>query len=464
MPRLLTLLLFIVAALVNLWKLRPLDDLDTFNQIVLGSWFPRHLILTSNEPNTQVFIGWLAQVLFAVIHSLAGLAGIKTLNLVLLAGAFFLLGLWHAALVRARGAIYPSMLALSAGLLSSFLVSASNTSARPQSFAYLCFCGVLFLLTRWSTKGTKISIQCASLYGIFIVWQNCHSSIVLALPVLFVFMLLRRCSPLLLVSVATAFFCTPDGASLISISATNTEISKSLLSISEWMPPWHYSVYSAMIGFWIVLAMTSVLSIIAYRRKVAIDPTPVLLSLLFLVPTLYSSRFGVFWGFVNAPLFGELVSALWPGALGRRSVSEANPRTMALCAATLLGVAVIFPGPLLPSASPLATFQAAKAELPTARIFNYREFGGQLEYVGYPGWTAYIDGRLYLYPKEIWEQYDAISSATPQTGLAKTLEAYDLLVLSPYAQAPLISFLRDKHVEGRFVLDSSEVVIFKTGK
>jgi hypothetical protein len=264
--------------------------------------------------------------------------------------------------------------------------------------------------------------------------------------------------------VATAFFCTPEGASLISISATNTEISKSLLSISEWMPPWHYSVYSAMIGFWIVLAMTSVMSIIAYRRKVAIDPTPVLLSLLFLVPTLYSSRFGVFWGFVNAPLFGELVSALWPGALGRRSVSEANPRTMALCAATLLGVAVIFPGPLLPSASPLATFQAAKAELPTARIFNYREFGGQLEYVGYPGWTAYIDGRLYLYPKEIWEHYNAISSATPQTGLAKTLEAYDLLVLSPYAQAPLISFLRNNHVEGRFVLDSSEVVIFKTGK
>jgi hypothetical protein len=137
---------------------------------------------------------------------------------------------------------------------------------------------------------------------------------------------------------------------------------------------------------------------------------------------------------------------------------------MALYAAALLGVAVIFPGPLLPSASPLATFQAVKAEFPTASIFNYREFGGQLEYVGYPGWTAYIDGRLYLYPKEIWKQYDAISSATPQTGLAKTLEAYDLLVLSPQAQAPLISFLRDKHLEGRFVLDSSEVVIFQTGK
>jgi len=83
MPRLLTLLLFIVAALVNLWKLRPLDDLDTFNQIVLGSWFPRHLILTSNEPNTQVFTGWFAQVLFATIHSFAGLPGIKTMNLIL---------------------------------------------------------------------------------------------------------------------------------------------------------------------------------------------------------------------------------------------------------------------------------------------------------------------------------------------------------------------------------------------
>jgi hypothetical protein len=464
MQRLVILLLCIVASLANLWKLRPLDDLDTFNQIVLGSWFPQHILLTSNEPSTQVFAGWLAQVLFATIHSFAGLPGIKTLNLLLLAGTFLILGLWHATLARTRSAIYPSPLAVGAGLVSAFLVSASNISARPQSFAYLGFCTLLFLLTRWSRKSTTISIQLASLCGILIVWQNCHPSIVLALPVLFVFTLLRRCSPVLILTVPIAFFCTPDGASLLSISTTNTEISKNLLAISEWMPPWHYSVYSAMAGFWTILGVTFALGILAYRRKIGIDPIPALLSLLFLIPTLYSARFAVFWGFVNAPLFGELVSALWAGSLGRSSTSTAHPRTLALGAAALVGCAVIFPGPLLPSSSPLAAFRAIKAEFPTATIFNYREFGGQLEYVGYPDWRVYIDGRLYLYSKELWDQYHAISSAKLPTGLATTLGAYDLLVLSPRAQASLISFLREQPIKGHFVVDSPEVVIFKTAK
>jgi hypothetical protein len=110
---------------------------------------------------------------------------------------------------------------------------------------------------------------------------------------------------------------------------------------------------------------------------------------------------------------------------------------------------------------PLGAFKNLKAILSEARIFNYREFGGALEYVGYPGWTVFIDGRLYLYPREVWQTYHDISFALSPEQLPGILRNYDLLVLHPDFQQRLISELKGGGIPGSFIMSTPKLVVFR---
>lgn len=461
MGRLIALLLLVVSIFAAFWALRPLDDADIYNQIALGRLLPAHILLTSTEISTHVFIGWLAQAVLALIDHYFGLPGVKVLNLVCLACSFLLLGIWHTRLTPARTPESLSIAALTSGLVSAFVVSASNTSARPQSGAYVFFCLLLVVASLSQAPQTKKPYRLAFVWILLAVWQNVHPSILLAAPVLLCCMVRSKRDLVIFVPWALALLATPDGWNIFSLSAANAEISRSHLGLSEWLPPWHSSVRDAMWGFWGVFVMTAVLMVASTHKRTPLPVVPLTLSLFFLPLSLYSSRFAAFWGFVNAPLFGELFASLWPGTLARIPIAQLRIRTaLAGILLALTTTAVINQSRLTPS-MPLGAFKNLKAILSEARIFNYREFGGALEYVGYPGWTVFIDGRLYLYPREVWQTYHDISFALSPEQLPGILRNYDLLVLHPDFQQRLISELKGGGIPGSFIMSTPKLVVFR---
>lgn len=459
MSRLIALGCLVISLLVHLWNLRPLDDGDIFTHIVVGRWLPAYARLTEMEQNNPVFISWLSYVAFAKIDELLGLTGVKAFNVGLLALSFLMLFFWHARIASRQSGGNPSVLGLIAGSVCAYYVSATNISARPQSFAYLCFCGLLLALEVWSAKRDRWIASALLCFTLLVFWQNCHPSIPVSIPVIGVYILLRGIPRWFIALPVIAMFCTPDGWSLLALSAYNMDVSRNLLKISEWMPPWHSSVREAMEPFWIVALLSGVGCFLTHWRVVRANPVTGALSGVFLLLTLTSSRFGSFWGFVHAPLLGELVCALWPGSLTRVHINRVRAPACAMVACVTTLALRLNPGATLPLDTPVEVFLSLRQKYQYARIFNYREFGGALEYAGYPDWKVFIDGRLYLFNRDTWDTYHSAALADSQTLLDALIDKHDLFVLHTSYHDALIKALRASN-RVTLIIDHNLITVF----
>ena len=179
-----------------------------------------------------------------------------------------------------------------------------------------------------------------------------------------------------------AAICTVNSTHIFAWTSINVTISRDLLRISEWLPPWDPTVRGAMLPYWFFAAILAAAACSPKGRRMPWDPITTTASIIFCALTLSSARFGALWGFVSVPLFGEVLSTFWPGTLATRSVTSVRTRTVWGTAAVAFATLALNPSPLLPDDSPLPLFRKLKMEFPAARIFNYREYGGALEYVG----------------------------------------------------------------------------------
>jgi len=459
MSRLVALGLFVVALLAHLWMLRPIDDGDLFTHIVVGRLPLGSPPLTEMESAIGSSVSWLAYAVFARVESLLGLSGVKALNVGLLAVAFFSLWLWMERVLRRIGGREPSGVALGIGLLSAWLVSATNVSARPQSFAYLAFSLLLLLLEVWSPRGRGWGYRATWLLALLVSWQNLHPSVVMAIPVVGAYVLFQRAPYYLLLLPIIATVCTPEGFSIFTVSARNVELSRALLKVSEWMPPWDPSVRGAMEGFWVVSALLVLGAFSPQGRSACHDPVVGVLTLVFFAMTLSSSRFGAFWGFVSAPLVASLAGVVVSkSSIGARSRSVTSGLWCSLACA-LLFLLLFNPGETLSSQAPIHLFRELKVQFPRARIFNYREFGGALEYVGYPDWRVFIDGRLYLYDDKTWEVYHRAALGNDLSLVERLVSEHDLFILHSSYHKALIGVL-ELNPALRLVANREGIVVF----
>lgn len=459
MSRLVALGLFSVAVLAHLWMLRPLDDGDLFTHIVVGRFLPDSLPLTEMERLGGSSVSWLAYVVFARTDSLFGLLGVKVLNVALLMGAFFALWLWTERVLRRVNVVKPSGGSLGAALLSAWLVSATNASARPQSFAYVAFSLLLLLLEVWSARGRGWGARSIWLFVLLVVWQNLHPSVAMALPIVGTYVLFRKVPYHLLLLPLIAAVCTPEGLSIFLVSARNVELSRELLYISEWMPPWDPSVRKAMEGFWLVSAL---ILLGAFCRSVRLawrEPVSGCLAIVFFVLTLSSSRFGSLWGFVSAPLLAALAGVLLAKVMAVSALPRIGSAAWYGFAALLLLLLPFNPGETVSSESPLHLFRELKRDFPQARIFNYREFGGALEYVGYPDWRVFIDGRLYLYDNKTWEIYHSAALGKDSELIERLVSEHELFILQSSYHTQLIAVLQS-HPKLKLVAQRGGVLVF----
>jgi hypothetical protein len=456
--------LIIALVLAQFWMLRPLDDCDLYTFIVEGRAFPSLAVLTESEIVPGPSLSWLSGWTYAQVDFWRGLPGVKELHVVLMVGTYICLGLWQALVVRRLQGREPSLLGLGAGLSAAYIVSATNSNARTQDFTYVCLALLLVVLEYWSCRlptSRAKWIRPALLVALLIVWQNSHPAVLLSLPIIAAYCLFRRLPWWYLSLPPIASVCTVSGVEIYSWAALNVEISRDLLHISEWQPAWSPSVSGAMGAFWFfAVALAFGMCISKVRRRMW-DPTVASISLGFFLLTLTSARFGALWGFVSAPLLGELFCAFWPGTLASKSASSVRPRVSWIVALVALFALTQNPGPLLPKNSPLRLFQELKLRYPSARIFNYREFGGALEYVGYPDWQVYIDGRIYLFAPETWLRYEAISRAENQSLVDEVVHSHNLLILHRSYHRALIEKLRSTP-SVRLIAEQSDAVVFES--
>jgi hypothetical protein len=108
---------------------------------------------------------------------------------------------------------------------------------------------------------------------------------------------------------------------------------------------------------------------------------------------------------------------------------------------------------------PLEGIKKLKQIVPAGRIYNCKEYGGALMYIGYPGWRITIDGRQSLYDRAIWQKY--YYEAAGKTTLIALVSEHkpSAFILNGKVQAGLIRQLNDSNTWKK-VYEKNNCVIF----
>ena len=297
-------------------EFKRIHDTDIFWQVRLGKMMLEqgHIPLSDRftythhgEPAPP--IGWLAQVAFALLYDMGGWQLARAAHNVAIVGALVLAGMTCR---RDETSPLSVVLAMTGG----FLVMLSNADLRPQGLGLFCFAAILYL----AHSRLSITVKFVLAGPILVVWQNMHPSLVVGIVVLAALavadFLDRKggCgSPWTLVGLAVlailAQFATPLGGRIIDVSRVNVLISRDLLQLAEWMPPWDPSVRDAVELYWVALAGCSVAIVWFWHRIAARDRA---LFIALTVLSLYASRFIVFWVVALVPLWAHLIELLIP--------------------------------------------------------------------------------------------------------------------------------------------------------
>lgn len=361
---------------------------------------------------------WGAQVLTAVAARADGYAGVAALRAILVGSAFALLFL----ACRERGATARISTLLSLG---GFVVALPALAMRPQLCAVPLFCATLWLLAARARRPRRLWW----IPALTVVWVNVHGSFVFA-PLLVALCLagdvaehragLRRTA---LVGLATigATLVSPygvDGWRYVIELSSNATIRTMIV---EWAPTSTSTVAGLM------FFATALLLAGWFARRA--QPTPavdlVWLGGFFLL-TLPAQR-GVIWWGLAVPV---VTAGLFAARPSPRTSDRAGSAILNLAVVTVLaaGVVAFLPWwrgePDLLSGAPAGLSSTAMHELaPGSRLLVYQPWGSWFE-DAVPSMPVFVDSRIEIYPTEVWDDYDRVSSATD--GWEAVLDRWDV--------------------------------------
>jgi hypothetical protein len=200
-----------------------------------------------------------------------------------------------------------------------------------------------------------------------------------------------------------AQFATPVGAGILDVTRVNLRVSRDILRVGEWLPPWDPIVLGAVANYWVVL-LGSVIAIYRLWKNLSVRDRAIFIVMTIL--SLSATRFILFWAVALVPLWAEMVEQLVPGHIfvGARRRGDVPVRAvrslwgLAAGAAIALGLHSARFGSVLPAGIPLAGVRGLRVLLPgPARIYNARVWAGPLLLDGDPEWQLAVDGRLYFF-------------------------------------------------------------------
>jgi hypothetical protein len=446
---------WIAVVLIGALEFKLIRDTDIFWQVKLGQIMleegriPRYDRFTythAGEPAPPIY--WLAQVLFASLYGLGGWHLTRAVHHVALVGSLLV-----AAATCRRDATSPFSVAMA--MTIGFVVMLSNADLRPQSFGLLGFAALLALAHGRLPFGVKLIVAAALL----VTWQNMHPSVVLgmvAMGGLAAADLLDRKrvrgSPWELVALSllamVSQFATPVGAGILEVARVNLRISRDILRVGEWLPPWDPAVLGAVVIYWVVL-LGSVIAMFRLRERLSVRDRTMFIVMTIL--TLSAARFIVFWAVALVPLWAEMVEQLVPSGMFVWARRQGNVPVRAVRsmigltagAAIVLGLHPAQFGPVLPPGIPLAGVRGLRVLLPgPARIYNARVWAGPLLLDGAQEWHLAVDGRLYFFhdPRE-WQAIEDASAGRISLDELERRHQPDAFFLYPAGDRRLIESL-----------------------
>lgn len=417
---------------------RPIWDVDVFWQALLGELTLANHGPLATEPFAVLHLGeplpavaWLGQVVMALVLQALGWTGLRLVDALCWLGGF-----WAAAWAARRAGASRGGTAIA---LAFALASALPTaSLRPQSFAALCFGGLILLSGLAGPAWRRLLLSAPLL----VLWQNLHPSVSIAgvwagvlAAMGWTCFLLRRASPppweeTALAGLAlAAMFLTPDGFGILMVSAANAASSKTM-GVSEWLPLW-VPINREFAGPLLALAAAQVFLIVGsgrWNRREAAPP----LALLLL--SLVAYRFVLFWAI-----------AMIPAVARSLAIEREVPAPRWLMPLALLGAVAIVPLALptrFASFIPLDQIAGLRRAGIRGTIYNHFAWGGALVDAGYPDWHVAFDGRFYRYSSDEWSVAKQIGREPG--GLALALSTYHpaAFVIDPLWDSQLIAELR----------------------
>jgi hypothetical protein len=398
-------------------------DTDIFWQVKLGQITledgriplgDRFSYTHAGEPVPPIY--WLAQILLASLYNLGGWHLARAAHQLALVGSLVVAA---ATCQRDRTSPFSVLVAMTIG----FAVIVSNADLRPQSFGLLGFAILLALARGCAPFWCKLLVAPA----VLVIWQNMHPSVVMGAVALGGLAMAdfvdRQHVPgkawQLVVLTLIAFasqFATPLGSRILNVSVDNLRISREVLHIGEWLPPWNPLISpDAVRTYWIALFCSTVAFAWFWRHISWRDRA------LFVVMTLlslYASRFIVLWAVALVPLWAELVERIVPRdmfvwARGREDKPVDRVRSWIVVAAVLLIVMNLqrfWIGTIFRREIAENGIQRLRDALPAAaRIYNNYGWAGPLILNGSPEWRVAVDGRLYFFREA--SEWQAIEDA-----------------------------------------------------
>jgi hypothetical protein len=372
-------------------------------------------------------VNWLTQVGYYFLFEQGGLALVQCVNALLLALTMALLVLLCRRISGSLG------VAAAVGIVTFFGLWQVLT-IRPQTCSLLLFVLLYSLLDAAARRPWLLFVPPVLLA----LWANLHGAFPAGLLLLGCFLLaraweawkagqpvladvfLRRLALCLGVSVL-ATLVNPYGWGVYQYVGltSNTAAAR---RIDEWVPP----SFDQWIGlaFFVSLALLAGL-LLANWLRLGRRPSAreVILIACFLPLAAGSIRMAAWWLLVIAPILSAALAALL------RADGKVTPRLQPTRGATivfaLLLLAVVFCLPALQAYHPLLQFtrQGTRTEddleavqhhlrtqhAATGRIFSRFEWGEYLTWSASPDYRVFMDGRIEIYPDEVWTQYEAVT-------------------------------------------------------
>ncbi len=427
---------------------------------------------------------WLTQLLYARLYAWGGLELVQLANSATLALMMSLV-VWLCR--RGSGSL---LVAALVGVFTFFGLW-QLLIIRPQTFSLLLF--VLLYAALEMAERQRWWLICAPL--IMALWTNLHGGfpigLVLIGSVTFAVTLRTQCVSMLdgrAVFARISETCRHDWAWLLCLASSVlatlvnpygwrvyqyvgvTSTAAAGRSIDEWLPPGLDLLTGKVFAVSIVLVV--VLFALPARRP---SVKQICLVVCFLPFACGSVRMVAWWLLATAPTIATLLAANLPRKL---VAEETEPPSLATGVAFLaILVAVIVSAPMLERFNPVFRYvrdphrtegdlEAVAEWLPPEHGRVFSRFAWN-EYLGWrlrPHYQVFMDGRLEIFPTEVWAAYEAITRGRADWEEILDRCQVDFLILdgtSGYHRALVPQVQRSSKWEHEPAFASGDVIVFR---
>jgi hypothetical protein len=404
-------------------------------------------------------VNWLSQVVYHALFDLGGLELVRCVNALLLAATLALVT-WHCR--RASGSLGAAV----AVAVLTFFGLWNVLTIRPQTFSLLLFAGLYAALSGAERRPALLWLG----PPVLALWANLHGAFPAGLMLIGCFLLgaawrawrgaradlsvrargmprartdqSARPTPLALCLGASllATLANPYGWGVYRYVGL-TSNTAALRRIDEWVPPGLDQWIG--VAFFVSLPLLFAACGLAWRRGRGLSATEALLIGCFLPLACGSVRMVAWWLLVIAPILAARLPLLWP-SLADAAAPPERPSAGAAAVFGVMVLAVLFCLPGLQGYNPLlrvsrqgprveddleAVHRHLRARAGAGRVFSRFEWGEYLTWACAPDFKVFMDGRIEIYPDEVWAQYGAVTCG--QSDWEHILEAHrvDYLLL-----------------------------------